>query len=309
MPKQDVIVIGASAGGVEALQVLAAGLPADLAAAVFIVLHIGNGSHGHSWLAQILSKAGPLRASQAEDGEPIEPGRIYVARPNFHLMVGPGRMQVVDGPKENLARPSINPLFRSAAMAYGPRVTGVILTGMLDDGVAGLAAVKRRGGVAVVQNPDTALHPSMPENALKYVDADYVLDLKEIAATLVHLAVTERSVSREVVEPMTRSLIKVTCPECRGPLWEEREGNVVQYRCRVGHAYSPLALSEEHHATVERSIWSAIVALEEAADIAERLTPELGDRALEDARFKREQVAALKKVLQELNVAESDVAA
>lgn len=305
MPKQDIIVVGASAGGVEALQVLAKGLPADLQAAVFVVLHIGHGSNGHSWLPEILSKAGPLPAVQATDGEPIQKGRIYVARPNFHLLMKPGIVRLSDGPKENLTRPAINPLFRSAAAAYASRVTGVILTGMLDDGVAGLAEIKRRGGVAVVQNPKTALYPSMPRNALKYVDADYILELEDIPATLSRLAITERSAT-EVVEPMNRKLLDLTCPECRGPLWEERQGEIVEYRCRVGHGFTPLGLMDEHHTTVERSIWETIVALEEAAEIQERLAPVIGDRALKEALFKREQVAALKHILEQLNLKTSE---
>jgi two-component system chemotaxis response regulator CheB len=211
-------------------------------------------------------------------------------------MLEPGRVRVFDGPKENLARPAINPLFRSAAAAYGSRVIGVMLTGLLDDGVAGLAEIKRRGGIAVVQNPATALYPSMPANAVRYVDVDHVIDLKDVPGVLTVLAESERSGS-EKAEPMNRNLIEMTCPECRGPIWEERQGKIVEYRCRVGHAYSPLSLAEEHHGTVERAVWATIVALEEAADIQEKLAPELGDKAAHEAKVKREQIATLKELL------------
>ena len=176
------------------------------------------------------------------------------------------------------------------------RVTGVILTGMLDDGVAGLAEVKRRGGVAVVEDPATALFPSMPYNAITHVKVDHILALPLIAGLVSELAIKERiAIGKEA--PMERRSSALTCPECRGPLWEERQGNIIEYRCRVGHAYSSLSMESEHHDTVERSLWSTIVALEEAADIAETLAPELGGRSLEDALAKREQAALLKKML------------
>jgi two-component system, chemotaxis family, protein-glutamate methylesterase/glutaminase len=301
--KPDVIVVGASAGGVEALQTLAAGLPADLPAAVCVVLHIGSGLNGNSLLPEILKHAGALPARQVVDREEIRPGHIYVAAPNCHFVIEPGRLRSVDGPKENMTRPAINPLFRSAAAAYGAQIIGVILTGLLDDGVAGLAEIKRKGGLAVVQNPDTALYPSMPKNALRHVNADYVLDLLDIPTVLARLVHTDRT-AKEVVEPMIRTLIKLTCPECSGPLSEEKQGTIVEYRCRVGHLFSPLALSKEQHVKLERTIWSTIVALEEAAEIFEMVSDEC---SAEQAAFRREQVLALKKALKEMNArAESE---
>ena len=166
--------MGASAGGVEALRVVTAGFPGDLNAAVFVVLHIGNGVGGRSYLPEILSRAGPLAAMHPKDGAQIQNGKIYIAPPDRHLLLTPEGIQLTHGPKENSTRPAINPLFRSAARAYGARVTGVILTGNLDDGVAGLAEIKRRGGVAVVEDPQTAFSPSMPDNALQRVEVDYV---------------------------------------------------------------------------------------------------------------------------------------
>jgi two-component system, chemotaxis family, protein-glutamate methylesterase/glutaminase len=297
MPKQDIIVIGASAGGVEALQSLTAGLPADLEAAVFIVLHIGAGIDGQSYLPEILSRAGKLVAINPKDGDAIETGRIYVAPPDYHLTISSDRIHLCHGPKENRTRPAINPLFRSAAVAYGGRVTGVILTGTLDDGVAGLAEIKRRGGVAIVQDPATAIYPSMPRNALRYVDVDYVLPLPRIARLVTDLAAAERSSLVEKEEAVEKKPSDLTCPECRGPLWEQRQGRILDFVCRVGHRYTPLAMEQEHHDTVERSLWSSVVALEEAADIAEQLAPELGPDALEEARKRREQADLLINML------------
>ena len=306
MPKQDIIVIGASAGGVEAIQALASGFPPNLEAAVFVVLHIGMGLGGRSELPRIISRAGILPAKEAEDGEEIRPGRIYVARPNFHLQLKPGRIRLSDAPKENYTRPAINPLFRSAAAAYGPRVAGVILTGLLDDGAAGLAEIKRKGGIAVVQDPSTALYPEMPCNATRDVNVDYVVPLDEIPALLTRLSTTERKAPVEVIEPMTRTLTNLTCPECRGPLYEDRQGNIVEYRCRVGHIFTRLGLAAEHDATVERCMWETIVALEEAVDINERLSQAPGDAASVAAELKREQLTALKDLLHGYNKRELD---
>ena len=300
MPKQDIVVVGASAGGVEALQVFAASLPSDLSAAVFIVLHIGSGgSEKRSHLPGILNRAGALTAVHPKDGDPIEKGRIYVAPPDCHLLVASGRVTLSRGPKENRTRPAINPLFRSAALAYGDRVTGVILTGMLDDGVAGLAEIKRKGGMAVIEDPETALYPSMPRRAMARVDVDCVVPLREVGSVVAHLAQTERDAIK-TEEPMQKKATALTCPECRGPISEERQGKIVEYACRVGHRYSPLAMKNEHHDTVERSLWASVVALEEAADIAEQLAPELGPEGIEEASKQREQAAFLKTILARL---------
>jgi two-component system chemotaxis response regulator CheB len=259
-------------------------------------LHIGFGIDGQSYLPQILSRAAALPAVHPKEGDAIRNGTIYVAPPDCHLILNSGRISLSHGPKENRTRPAINPLFRSAARAYDGRVTGVILTGGLDDGVAGLAEIKRQGGVAVVQDPATALHPSMPQHAIEHVDVDYVLPLTQIADVVSKLAQTDRPASRKE-EPMEKKSSDLTCPECRGPLREERQGKIVEYECRVGHRYTPLAMENEHHDTVERSLWSAVVALEEAADITERLAPELGSDSLEESKRKREQAAALKAML------------
>jgi len=185
VPGHDIIVIGASAGGVEAVSALAKAFPAELDAAVFIVLHFP--ANGTSVLPAILNRRGKLSAAHARDGESVGRGRIYVAPPDHHMLVRDGRIELSKGPRENGARPSIDPLFRSAARAYGPRVIGVILSGTLDDGTAGLALVKRRGGVAVVQSPEDALFPGMPLSAIENVAVDDVLPLAEMGSRLVEL--------------------------------------------------------------------------------------------------------------------------
>jgi two-component system, chemotaxis family, protein-glutamate methylesterase/glutaminase len=186
LPRHDIIVIGASAGGVEALKELVSGLPPDFPVVMFVVLHIP--AQSPSMLPSILSRFGALEAIHPEDGEAIQPGRIYVAPPNHHLLVKGGYVRIVRGPRENRHRPAADPLFRSAAHAYGPRVVGVVLTGTLDDGTAGLLAVKARGGVAIVQDPNEALYPGMPRSALENAEVDYCLRLSGIAARLVQLA-------------------------------------------------------------------------------------------------------------------------
>jgi two-component system chemotaxis response regulator CheB len=184
--RRDIIVIGASAGGVEAISRILGDLPGDLPAAVFVVIH--TTPHGPSVLPEIFSRAGPLPAAHARDGEVIGRGRIYVAPPDFHMMLDRRKVRLLRGPMENHARPAIDPLFRSAALHCGPAVAGVILTGYLDDGAAGLVAVKARGGVAIVQDPRDARAPSMPRNALEQVEPDYLLPLDRIGAALVDLA-------------------------------------------------------------------------------------------------------------------------
>jgi two-component system, chemotaxis family, protein-glutamate methylesterase/glutaminase len=175
-------------------------------------------------------------------------------------------------------------------------VTGVILTGNLDDGVAGLAEIKRRGGVAIVQDPATALFASMPSSAIEHVDADYIVPPKQIARVLSDLATMDRD-AKEVSEPMEKTLLETKCPECSGPLWEERQGRIVEYRCRVGHAYSPHALEEEEQDAVEKALWTSIIMLENAASMDAKLRPELGSDSVTGARVKRAHAEVIKRML------------
>ena len=313
---RDIIVIGASAGGVQALQRLVAALPADLSAAVFIVLHLWPG--GESFLSEILQRAGPLPVSTAKDDAPIERGKVFVAPVDFHLFVERGRMLVRRGPRENRARPAINPLFRSAATAYRNRVIGVILTGTLDDGAAGLWAIKQCGGLAIVQS-DPAFD-QMPQSALENVSVDYHVPLAEIAPLLhrlsrEHVEAVEVAPVPEVVRigdedaKMKVADFKIdtvgrrtffNCPECNGALWEVTEGSL-EYRCHVGHAYSAEILRDAQGRTIEASLWSAVRALKESAALdgrlAERAAQHQLDQAAEahrrNAQTKMEQVGQL----------------
>jgi two-component system chemotaxis response regulator CheB len=290
MPAHDIIVLGASAGGVEALVGVTSTLPEQLPAAVFIVLHIP--AQGHNYLARILKRSGPLEALEPVDNMPVEPAHIYVAPPDRHMLVERNKIRVVRGPSENRHRPAIDPLFRSAAQAYGPRVVGVILSGALDDGTAGLLAVKRHGGVAIVQDPGEALYPSMPASALAHVQVDRVLPLAAIGPLLVELA--NMDAPAEEVDPLTQSMAKETaltemdiammenqehlgtpsvfsCPECGGVLWEMEDGGLLRFRCRVGHAFSIESVLAEQSDTLESALWVALKTLQESADLLRRL--------------------------------------
>ncbi|MDQ3744203.1 MAG: chemotaxis protein CheB, partial [Acidobacteriota bacterium] len=281
MPTKDIIVVGTSAGGIEALKTIAGGLPRDFPASVFVVLHTSPESPGI--LADILARAGALPASNAVDGERIQPGRIYVAPPDRHLIIEPNRVRLTRGPKENRFRPAVDPLFRSAAQVYGPRVVGVVLTGYLDDGTAGLWAVKRLGGTAVVQDPSDALVDSMPLSALHPVNVDYCVPLAEVAPLLVRLSgEAAEEGAREVPEEtkievniakaanaLNAGVLKLgepslyACPECHGVLLQLKEENRIRFRCHTGHAYSPESLIAEIDEAIEDSLWSALRSVEE----------------------------------------------
>jgi two-component system chemotaxis response regulator CheB len=292
MPSHDIIVIGASAGGVQAISALIAGLPRDLRAAVLVVLHL---SKGRSVLPDILSRVGKLPAAHPRDGESLRYGRVYVAPPDRHMTVEGTHHRVVHGPTENGVRPAVDPLFRSAARAFGPRVIAIVLTGSLDDGTAGMAAVREAGGITIVQDPHEAFSPSMPRSAMEFVGVDHVLPLKEIPLLIEsltreraaspsdhrgpHLDAIESDLAPESIavypEDRPGRVSVYSCPECHGTLWEIEEGNILRFRCRVGHAYSPDAMMAAQTDSVDRALWAALRALEERA----ALTRRLADRA------------------------------
>ncbi|MEO6325111.1 MAG: chemotaxis protein CheB [Thermoanaerobaculia bacterium] len=297
MPTHDIVTIGASAGGVETLSRLVAGLPPDFPGALFIVLHIPP--EPRSLLPSILSKVGPLQARHAVDGEPIKPGQILVAPPDLHLLLDEGVVRVVHGPHENRHRPAIDPLFRSAALVYGSRVVGVVLSGMLDDGTAGLMEIKRAGGIAITQDPRDALYPGMPTSAMRHVDVDYVLPHTRIPAQLVSLAAERLPAVEPNGRPTTEWEKKMadldagpqgderpgvpsglTCPDCHGNLWETRDQGLVRYRCRVGHAYSTDSMKAAQDDSVERALWISLRAVEEKAALARRTAEEARSRNL-----------------------------
>lgn len=297
MAGHDIIVVGASTGGVETLVRLVNDLPEDLPAAIFVVLH--TSAHTPSALPKILSRHGRLQAEHATNGSAPKHGCIYVAPPDQHLMLEHGRMRVVRGPRENRHRPAIDPLFRSAAEVYGPRVVGVVLTGALDDGTAGLFAIKQRGGIAVVQDPADAYFPDMPESALEYVDVDHVLPVAEMPAMLVQLAhqpaaddgvhpvshETERELAGDKMEAavverreVPGTLSSLTCPECGGPIYELRDGELVRFRCRSGHAFTGEYMLAEQAEALEEALWSALNNLNESAQMAHSLGKEARQR-------------------------------
>jgi two-component system chemotaxis response regulator CheB len=295
MAGRDIVVIGASAGGVEAVAQVVRGLPADFPGSVFVVVHFP--SSVTSTLPNILGRAGPLPARHAKSGEPIRPGVVYVAPPGCHLRLGDGRLQLSRGPKENGSRPAIDPLFRTAARSFGPRVVGVILSGNLNDGTAGVISIKQRGGVAMVQSLESALYPGMPRSAMEHVAVDYAMAPHEMGKCLAELAqqpidVVEEGPMSDVIsanqepdevaaadrqtQPGTPSTM--SCPECHGVLWEEKDDELVQFRCRVGHAYSDEALLVHQSENLEAALWTALRALEEHSALARRLAARAGNR-------------------------------
>lgn len=298
MGHRDIIVVGASMGGVEALSHLASQLSPDLRAAILVVLHISS-SH-KSVLPDILSRAGGPPAHHPKDGETLEMGRIYVAPNDRHLLVEDGRVRVVKGPRENGHRPAVDPLFRSAARTYGSRVVGVVLTGALDCGTAGLLAVKAQGGLAVVQSPEDAFCPDMPRSALEYVKVDHCVPLAEMGALLTKLVKdapprlapsTSPRMKQEVnmlSEPQRSSgpLVDGTpshfsCPDCGGVLFEVKEEGLLRFRCRTGHGYTGEALSAGQAHALDDALWAAVRALEENAVLSRRMAARARERGHE----------------------------
>lgn len=287
MANTDIVVVGASAGGVEALRAFVSELPEKLNAAVFVVVHFPE--NAVSVLPRILQRAGKLPAGNPLDEEPIQPGRIYVAPPGCHLLVKLGKVRLVRGPKENGHRPAIDPLFRSASRVYGKRVAAILLSGMLDDGVNGLGYVKRHGGVALVQDPTDALFGDMPRNAIEGTDVDHVASVKQLAHLVSELAngnVPDYSVANPgngEVDPVEMGIEELralerngrpsvyTCPECNGTLFEFNENGVRHYRCRVGHAYSDEALESHQTEELEAALWEALRTMEENLGLSRKL--------------------------------------
>jgi two-component system chemotaxis response regulator CheB len=330
---RDIIVIGASAGGVEAIREITARLPADLPAAVFIVLH--SSPHSRSLLASLLHRAGPLDAFTAEDGAPVLHGRIHVAPPGQHLLLRPGHVHLSRGPRENSARPAVNPLFRTAAASYGDRVIGVVLTGNLDDGTAGLLAISDAGGLTVVQDPEDAMYPGMPRSAVENVRVDHVVPLAEIPALLERLVREPRTntalpraphVPPEHGEDGMRWLgsyaqpgraAGLSCPECDGPLWEVRDSELLEFGCLIGHRFSPETLAQASATALEETLSVSLRALEERVRMAERLAenarergqnPILADRRLREAERARRIAAQMRGLMEMSHTTEADAA-
>jgi two-component system chemotaxis response regulator CheB len=286
---RDIVVVGTSAGGLDTLRTLVAGLPADLPASVLVVIHLPP--QGPGLMPDILSRSGPLAVTQAQDNQALRRGHIYVAPPDFHMLVDDGHIRLAKGARENLHRPAIDPLFRSAALAFGPRVIGVVLTGALDDGTAGLSAVKRCGGTTVVQDPEDAAYPSMPRSAMRNVRVDHCVALAGMAALLDQLARGEPAAMPRDARPRDIAMevgmadhdsdedkldqiaqrSTFTCPECHGTLWEMNEAGALRYRCHVGHAYTGETLLSQQSHGLEDALWAAMRGFEENATLSERM--------------------------------------
>lgn len=305
---RDIVVIGASAGGVPALQQVVAGLPPGLPAALFVVLHTFPGAE--SYLPQILNRAGRLMAVHGQHDAPIEHGKIYVAPVDRHMMIEDGRIFISHGPRENRFRPAINPLFRSAALAHRQRVIAVILTGLLDDGAAGMWAVKHCGGIGVVQSD--AQFDDMPRRTVEKVAVDHWVPLSEIAPLLVRLAgepfapqpdlpvpeVIRMNDQKSKMKTLAIDLDRVghrsvfTCPECNGALWELKEGSQLQYACHVGHNFTAAGLDQAQAASIEQSLWNAVRQLKENAAMHERLARRASEQGLDSAAEMYRRTAA-----------------
>lgn len=290
--KHGVVAVGASAGGVEALTRLVANVSPDLPYAILVVLHMP--ANAPSVLARILDRAGPLPAATAVDGASLTPGSIYVARPDRHLLVHDGHVTLSEGPTENKHRPAVNALFRSVALAYGPRAIGVLLSGVLDDGVLGAEAIKTRGGIVIAQSPDDALFPAMPVNAMRAGVVDHVSAAADMGVLIKQLA--GRTIEERHMEPDESMKLEnriamakrfstkfdvetlgppsgYTCPDCNGSLASVSEGN---FRCRVGHAWTSDALLRARDEEVEGALWIALRSLQEKAKLSRRLADKAG---------------------------------
>lgn len=285
-----IIVIGGSAGSLGVVVDIARTLPRELNAAVFIILHSMPRQKNH--IPEILNARCHLPAQQTHEGARIKAGEIYVVPPDRHLVIAEGHVHISRGPKEGLNRPSINVTFRSAAVTYGERVIGILLSGMLDDGAAGIWEIANRGGITIVQDPEDAQYPSMPLNALRDAPVDYRLTAREIGPLLPNLV-------NETVKPAKQRLSEeeggrifsgFTCPECRGPLYERGKPGPIELECRVGHVMSLKTLVEEETSTQERALYQAIVALQEGADLAEYAATRMAEADVEALRREAEQL-------------------
>jgi len=328
-PDPPVVVIGASAGGVEALVKVVSGLDPSVEAAVIIVLHLP--ATGNSVLPDILRRAGSLPVVSATNGQPLEPGCIIVAPPDHHVLVEDGKIVLDRGPRENGSRPAADPLFRSAARARASRVIGVVLSGALDDGVAGLRAIKDAGGMAVVQDPNDALTASMPATALAHVPVDHVVPAGGLAQLLLRLVreVSARTADvnqstdnpndeREISSPdeMPGPPSSLTCPECGGVMWEDGRGDLLRFRCHVGHSYSAESMLELQGDSVETALWTALRVLQERMHFLDGLANRQRKRGNQyaargfdrRARAVQQRVEILRRAIARGETAESEVA-
>lgn len=304
MSKRDIVVIGASAGGIIALVEFLKCVPKDFEGYIFVVQHLSPFSP--SVLPQILSRAGSLKAVHPRDGDQMKKNTIYIAPPDHHLLLEKDRISIKKGPKENRFRPSIDALFRSAAYTYGSRVIGIVLSGLLDDGTSGLWSVKRHNGLCIVQDPDDAEFPSMPLNVMEYVDVDHSVPIcemgslvnrltrelapekgqlsekeKDLFETEVNIAAQDNAFEMGVLEK--GDLTPLTCPECSGAMVQFTEGKIIRYRCHTGHGFTDSALLAGVTKAVEENLWKCLRGLEEAIIILEKTARQYEQSGKEEA--------------------------
>lgn len=302
MAVQKVILIGASAGGVEALQKTVAQLEVNVPAAIFITQHLFQRSE--TVLPEILSRAGRLPVRHPTGTEPIRSGQIYVAPPDYHMILSPGVVSLGHGPKENLQRPCINLMFRSGAASYGPDAIGVLLTGMLDDGASGLWEIKQRGGVTIVQDPEEAAYASMPESAIRGFQVDHIVRLEQLGSLLETLVSGGASVNgpgKVVSSSVTDSDSHQSCPECGGVMTEARHGRLYEYRCHIGHRLGLKTMIAEKAELVERMLSAAMAQTEELTELLTQAQkegyPAISESPGDEIESRRQQAQALRALL------------
>ncbi|GJE42609.1 chemotaxis protein CheB [Methylobacterium soli] len=297
MANRDIIVIGGSTGSIEVLRTICGGLSPDLPAAILVVVHLAPESGNR--LASILDAAGPLPAATARDGEPIERGRIYVAPADQHMLVLGGAIALRRGPRENLFRPAVDPLFRSAALSHGARVIGLVLSGQLNDGAAGLVSVKACGGSALVQDPAEARAPEMPRSALQAVEVDRYAPAAELAALLGAMAASAPGPARPVPQDLHLEVniaadgeldserlrdfaepVPLTCPDCGGVLSQTKGSGPLRFRCQIGHAFTGQALDTRQESAVDEALRVALRIVEERVELLRRLCEKTAETGL-----------------------------
>lgn len=302
-----IVVIGGSAGSFDALLAIVQSLPPEVPAAIIIVVH--SAPRQRSYLPAIVNSRCKLAARLVSEGDRLHAGEIYICPPDRHLVIARDHFHLSRGPKEGLHRPSINVTFRSAAMTYGDRVIGVILSGMLDDGAAGIWEIANHGGTTIIQDPDEAIYPSMPLNALRDSRIDYQVRSAEIGRLISRLASDETMFrpGNPQEDEGERVFSGFTCPECRGPLFEFRSKGPVEFKCRVGHLISLATLLDEHSSTQERKLYEAIVALDEGAELAAFAADRMEGVDVESLRREAEQLRiqaeTIRRIIEERIVA------
>jgi two-component system, chemotaxis family, protein-glutamate methylesterase/glutaminase len=320
MQKKDIVVVGASAGGIEALSQLVSNLPARFSGKIFVVVHVPEDAT--SVLPRILSRRGSLPAAHPRDGDRIANGRIYVAPPNYHMLLEGNHIRLVHGPREHGTRPAVDPLFRSAALSFAARVVAVIMSGNLDDGTSGLEIVKAKGGIGLAQDPDEAAYTGMITSAIRSGCVDEVLPAAKIAARLAELAgepaeeeektMAEAKKTNEAEKELAidelawdqlhsddqpGTVSAFVCPDCNGTLWELSGGETLRYRCRVGHAFAIDSLLARHRESIETAFWVALRALEERGWLLRRLVRRSEESGQESAirRYNEEAEAVAQR--------------